>query len=304
MAAITIQVYLTDTLTAVAGVSIAAWLADDTSVTDSGVTDANGQIDMTLGDANYTARGFLDDYTVTETDFTVVGAGTHIVYVDAVNTNANTYVYYKNEIINRLKGKNDTRTLSMIMSSFNETLEMLSTLVEWPDLMDSVISTLTANDGTYTFAEFGITNVKDIISIRVNDGTDYQPPLVFISPLDWDTYVATTASVDVDNVPKRYTRRLGTIILQPAPDDTYTYNVVARMNPTLATGDASAVELTSIEMMLLSFATGYTWAKLENKEASKTALAIGNDLLSPYLQSAVNNRFAKTRAIITTKAFN
>ena len=102
MATITLQLYLTDTLTAVTGVSLAAWASDDSSVIDSGVTDGNGQLDLTLSTSTtYNIHGFLTGYSFTESSITTgLVDATFTVYCDAVPSGAKTYSFYKDDMVN------------------------------------------------------------------------------------------------------------------------------------------------------------------------------------------------------------
>ena len=190
---ITLQYYITDTLTDISSVSIAVWNSGYTSVVASGVSDSNGQAVFSLSAGTYNVKSFKTGYTVEDSTFVVaLVAATVTIYADEVPYGAKTFEYYKDIIINNLGGRNDETTLALILSNFNAVQELLSVNCEWENLFTSKITTLTASDSEYSFTDLGLTNLNEVYSIRVNDSIDvgnllgWSKPLAYITPKDWD----------------------------------------------------------------------------------------------------------------------
>lgn len=300
---ITLQYYLTDTLTDIDGISIAIWNSGYTAVTNSGVSDSNGQAVFSLAAGTYYIKSFKTGYTV-EDSSVVVGAvaATVTIYADEVPYGAKTFDYYRDIIINNLGGRNDATTLALIMSNFNAVQEFLSVDCTWEDLSISKITTLTDGESEYSFTDLGLTNLNEIYSIRVNDSTDvsnllgWSTPLSPIAPLDWDTYVAIEYPI-VEGVPYRYTRRGGNILFNSTPDDDYVVNIVASLLATPVTSTSSSVDFSGIDTILTDMTTAYTWLSLKENTLYTTFLNKANALLEPFKQKQINKRHVSSQFI-------
>lgn len=301
MASVTLQLYITDTLTEIDGVSIAVWDSGDTTVVESGVSDASGQLVKTLADGTYTIRAFKDSYTITETSFTVAIIDmTVLVYGDAVPYGAKTYSFYKDAIVNKLGGRNDATTLALIMSNFNDVQELLSKK-QFEDLLSVTTFTFTASQNSYTFAEIGVTNLNEIIAIRINDGTQWLEPLNVISPILWDTYYATIYPI-VEDIPTAFTRRAKNVVFYTTPDSTYTVNVVCSLYATPVTEDASAVDFSNLDGILVNLTTATTWLNLKERQLANDYFALADKLMLPYEQNEIKNRYASSRRLSAIRA--
>lgn len=299
---ITLQLYLTDTLTAIDGVSVAIWNSGNTAVVDSGVTNASGQLVSTLAAATYHAISFKDDYTIAESTF-VVGAvdATVIIYGDAVDYGATTFGDYRARIIDKLGGRNDAKTLSLIMSCFNEVQEFLSKKNQFEDLVFSVSPSLTASDNTYSFSDFSLDNLNEIFAIRLNDGTQWKEPMNFVAAIDWDIFVETVYPVEEEE-PDSYTRRAKELLFNPTPDDTYTINIIGSLYATPVTTINSVVDFTKIDGILVNLTTAYVWLSLQEEALAKTFFAIADRLMAPYEQTELRKRYANSAAFRAKRA--
>lgn len=296
MASITLQLYITDTLTVIEGVSIAIWNSGDTLVIESGTTNASGQLIKTLVDGIYNVKAFKTGYSITDESFTVsIVDAVVTIYGNSVAYGAKTYSYYKDRIVANLNNRNDATTLLKIMGNFNDVQEMLSKK-QFEDLVSSTTVSLVTSQSSYTFSELSIDNVNAIFAVRLYDGTQWLSPMQFISALNWDRYYAIIYPI-VEGKPTMYTRRAKKILFYTTPDDTYTINIICSLYATPVTEDSSSVDFSNIDGILINLTTAHTWLSLGEKEMADTYFAKAAFLMAPYEQNEIKNRYAVEQGI-------
>ena len=310
MPIITFQLYLTDTLTEISGVSIAIWNSGNTAVIDSGVTDVSGQLVKTLSVATYNVKSFKTGYTVSDSTFVVgIVAATITIYGDAVAYGVKTYEQYREEIIDNLGGRNDTTTLRLIMSNFNTVQEYLSKKCQWEDLVFSTTLNLTNSVSNYSFANLGIENLNEIYAIRINDSVDlntllgWNKPLQWISPIDWDIFISPATYPIVESIPSYYTRRAKNIIFHPTLDKNYVCNIIGSLYATPVTGLSSISDFSNIDGILVNLTTSYVWLKLQESQLAADYNKLAMDLLTPYEQIDIKKRYASSQGLGIQRAF-
>ncbi|MBT9170633.1 MAG: hypothetical protein DDT18_00977 [Actinobacteria bacterium] len=197
------------------------------------------------------------------------------------------YSELRSQIVRNLQNRDDAVTAALIMSTFNFVQKYLAREGDW-DALQAVLAgrTLTRGVASYTYTgalpAIPLPRFKKIYSFRVNAGTSWNPPLSFLTPLDYDIKVAP-ASTSITGVPSIYTAFGGSFHLSPTPAAAYAFEIKFYQYPEVITSDLSPITLTDIDQILVSATTAYCLLALGELQASNVWFQLANRELKTWL---------------------
>lgn len=172
------------------------------------------------------------------------------------------------EYMNKIKrnvGRSDLDTEDKIIDAFNDAMDIITMSVE----MESLKSTLTVDiyEGIYEyeFSEFDLEDLRHIYTLKINDGTQYYDPLLYITQQTWDAEVAPYIHT-LSARPTMFTLFDDVFYIAGKPDDDYDLELRFAYWPAKVVDTGSIVDVVDFDSALLSLATAFVWLKIEEVE--------------------------------------
>lgn len=186
------------------------------------------------------------------------------------------------EQIQRNWGRSDSDSNSTIMFYFNAAQRLLARSYDAPELQKAATPTLVASTRSYSLTSaWSITDLRKIYSLYLTaNSRGYE--LEYVPPRVWDREVWPYIPNASDDIPRLYTLWSGSVSFHPAPDDAYSTNMRYYAEPTNATGDASTIEFSGMDEVLVELATGFCFLSMEDYAVGQQHLKTAEALLRKY----------------------
>lgn len=172
------------------------------------------------------------------------------------------------EFLNKIKrnvGRSDTDTEDKIIDAFNDAMDMVALSTEMESLKSTLTVAIYEGIYTYEFSEFDLDDLRHIYTIKINDGTQYYDPLLYVTQQVWDAEVAPYIHT-LSSRPTMFTLFDDTFYLASNPDDDYDMEIRFAYWPEKIVDTSSVVDVVNFDTALLSLATAFVWLKLEEVE--------------------------------------
>ncbi len=196
-----------------------------------------------------------------------------------------TYRVLKEQIIRNLGGRTDEDSLNSVKACFNFVQKLIARDGEWEELEATKSITFTSGQADYDYvADWGITDLMKIYTIKIWDGSRFRPPLSYILPSKWDDEIATIPQTS--NYPTCYTKWGAVLSFYPKPASSYTGSVLRYYKyPTPVEDDDSIITFPDLDHILVAATTGYFWAGLEETEISAYWFRLANAYYKTWTKS-------------------
>lgn len=174
------------------------------------------------------------------------------------------FLEYMNKIKRNL-GRSDSGTEDKIVDGFNDAMDMIALSTEMESLKSTLTVQLYAGSYTYEFSEFDIEDLRHIYTMKINDGTQYYDPLVYVTQQVWDAEVAPYIHTSSAR-PTMFTLFDDVFYVAGNPDEDYDLEIRFAYWPERVVDQNSIVDAVDFDPALLSLATAFVWLKLEEVE--------------------------------------
>ncbi|MBT9168557.1 MAG: hypothetical protein DDT19_01904 [Syntrophomonadaceae bacterium] len=194
------------------------------------------------------------------------------------------YSELRAQIVRNLQNRDDATTAALIMSTFNFVQKYLAREGDWDALQAAATGSTLRGVASYTytgaFPAIALPRFKKVYTFRINDGSNWRPPLGFLTPLDYDIKVAPSL---ITGVPSIYTAFGGRFHLSPTPAAAYALEIKYYQYPVIVTADSSTITLADIDQILVSATTAYCLLALGELQASNVWFQLANRELKTWL---------------------
>lgn len=176
-----------------------------------------------------------------------------------------TFEELRDRVVINLGGRNDTDTLSTIIAKTNFLIEWLAAQQEWEELQQVISTAFVASQSAYTLSELGLSDADKVYSVKMNDGSRWQPPMMSVTRVIWNRDYASFID-SVEGRPTVWCKFGGKLYFARTPDDDYSVEIDVYQQPTKVTGTASVIPFSNLDGLFEAVVTALTWLSVGEKE--------------------------------------
>ena len=172
------------------------------------------------------------------------------------------------EFLNKIKrnvGRSDSDSEDKIFDAFNDAMDIIAMSVEMESLKSTSTVSLYEGIYSYEFSEFDLDDLRHIYTMKINDGTQYYDPMLYVTQQVWDAEVAPYIHT-LSSRPTMFTLFDDTFYIAGNPDDDYDLEIRFAYWPEKVIDSTSVVDLANFDSSLLSLSTAFFWLKVEEVE--------------------------------------
>lgn len=192
------------------------------------------------------------------------------------------------QVIERNVGRTDSDSVKKIVDAFNEAQDMLCTAVDIKSLDSTLTVALEEDISDYSLDDIDLSDLKQIYTITLWDGTRYRPPMDYITRNVWDREIKPFIHT-LTGKPYIYTFFNDVLSFAGVPDSSdYTIDIAFNFWPAKVTDDLSVVDLDSFDSALKDLTTALFWLKIEEVDLYDSWMNKANSGINLFRKEAKN----------------